>query len=88
MANKRKSRKNKSIMPQCDHMQEEHLVPLTAIEALSLVTAATHAVRSGYDDAPEWLEVAVNRVLEHCRIDCSFDDDGAMVLTYHAMEEA
>lgn len=76
------SRENNE-MPSCNHMQDEHSVVLTTLEALCLVTAATHAIRNGYDDAPEHLEDAVNAVLSQCNIDCTFAEDGTMVLTYN-----
>jgi len=47
-----------------------------------LVTAATHAVRSGFpDEDGGLLEDAVNAVLTQCSIDCEFDGE-RMTLTY------
>lgn len=85
---KRKTKSRASAMPDCDCMNETHCVYLTTVEALSLITAATHAVRGGYDDAPTHLESAVNGLLEQCGIDCEFRDDGVMTLTYGAKEGA
>ena len=76
----KKKRKKK---PECNCMQHVHTVHLETLEALQLVTAATHAVQNGYDDHVASLESAVNSVLQHCNIDCEWDDDGTMVLTYN-----
>ena len=81
MARKKKSRKKKDCG--CKHMTETHCVFMTTIEALALVTAATHAVRSGIDEGEafdEILEAGVNGILDQCNIDCEFDDDGGMTL--------
>lgn len=57
-------------------------VTMSVAEALALVTAATHAVRSGFpDEDGGLLEDAVNAVLNQCSIDCDFDGD-RMTLTY------
>ena len=61
-------------------MDKRHCLCLTRIEVLSLVSAATHGVRNGYDDAPEHIESAINQLLEQADIDCEFDDDGTMKL--------
>lgn len=74
----KKKRKKK---PECNCMQHVHTVQLDTLEALQLVSAATHAVQNGYDDHVVSLESAVNSVLQHCNIDCEWDD-GTMVLTY------
>lgn len=71
-------------MPECNHMAETHRVKLTAIQVLSLISASTHAVRTGYDDAPEFLEEAVNELLEQTNTECKFKRDGTMLLTYNA----
>ena len=75
----KKKRKKK---PECNCMQHVHTVHLDTLEALQLVSAATHAVQNGYDDHVVSLESAVNSVLQHCNINCEWDDDGTMVLTY------
>jgi hypothetical protein len=75
----KKKRKKK---PECSCMQHVHTVHLDTLEALQLVSAATHAVQNGYDDHVVSLESAVNSVLQHCNIDCEWDDEGTMVLTY------
>jgi len=75
----KKKRKKK---PECNCMQHVHTVHLDTLEALQLVSAATHAVQNGYDDHVVSLESAVNSVLQHCNIDCEWDDEGTMVLTY------
>lgn len=79
---RRNQRKNPQ-MPSCNHMLDEHRVVLTTVEALSLISAATHAVRGGYDDAPEQLQDAVNALLNQCNIDCKFKKNGTMILTYN-----
>lgn len=79
------ARKRKKRTPGCKHMQDTHAVFLSTIEALSLITAATHAVQHGYDEADEVLESAVNSLLDQCNISCEFKDS-AMVLTYHPTE--
>lgn len=77
--------KRKSRMPKCNHMADMHSVQLPTIAVLSLVIAATHAVRNGLsDDDSEYLEPAVNALLDQCFIDCDFDEDGNMCLTYDA----
>lgn len=76
----KKKRKKK---PECNCMQHVHTVHLDTLEALQLVSAATHAVQNGYDDHVVSLESAVNSVLQHCNIDCEWDDEGTMVLTYN-----
>lgn len=82
-----RKRKKKSSFPTCNHMSEMHYIPLQTIEVLSLVSAATHAVRSGYDDATEFLETAVNTLLNVSNIDCTFKKDGTMVLTVNPEEK-
>jgi hypothetical protein len=77
---KKKNRKSK--MPQCDHMNELHCVYLTTVEVLSVVSAATHGVRHGYSDDDVSLEGGVNALLNQANIDCEWEDDGTMVLTY------
>lgn len=72
----------KNHMPKCDHMRDVHCINLTTIQVLSLISAATHAVRAGYDDAPDILEDGVNALLDQARIDCEFEDD-TMILTYN-----
>jgi hypothetical protein len=79
MARKKKSRKKDCG---CKHMAETHCVFMKTIEALALVTAATHAVRSGIDEGEAFddiLEASVNGLLEQCNIDCEFED-GVMTL--------
>lgn len=84
MATKTKAKKKKQRMPKCDHMMDMHRPELPTIAVLSLVTAATHAVRTGYDtDDDSVLEYAINALLDQCHIECEFED-GQMVLTYDA----
>lgn len=78
----KKTRKPKSGMPKCDCMRDVHTVNLTTVEVLSIVSAATHGVRCGYDDAPLFLQDGINQLLNQCNIDCTFKKDGTMVLTY------
>jgi len=78
----KKKRKKK---PECNCMQHVHTVHLDTLEALQLVTAATHAVQNDYDAVS--LASAVNSVLQHCNIDCEWDDEGTMVLTYNGPTE-
>lgn len=83
---KKKAVKNKRPakvvdLPECEHMAAFHDIRMPTVAALALVSAATHAVRNGYDDGTDWLESAVNCLLESCGIDCDFEDDGTMVLT-------
>jgi hypothetical protein len=78
---KKKKRLKIVDLPTCTHMSAFHDVRMPTIAALALVSAATHAVRHGYDDATDWLESAVNALLEAFDIDCEFEDDGTMVLT-------
>jgi hypothetical protein len=61
-------------------MEKRHCLCLTRVEVLALVSAATHGVRNGYDDAPEQIESAINHLLEQADIDCKFDEDGTMTL--------
>lgn len=63
-------------------LSDVHEVHLSVAEAVALVLAATHAVRGGFDEGGDLLEDAVNTVLDHCSIDCEFDGDGGMSLTY------
>lgn len=84
---KTKRRKGRRKTPDCKHMHHTHCVYMTTLEALSLITAATHAVRSGYDDDEDTLEDAVNGLLDQCSIDCHFDDDGVMTLTVNPVED-
>lgn len=81
-----KTKKRKSSRPACNHMMDMHKVELPTIAVLSLITAATHAVRHGLseDDGAEYLEGAVNFLLDRCHITCEFDKSGAMTLTYDA----
>jgi len=83
---KTKSRKPKKSKSHCKHMHHTHCVYMTTLEALSLISAATHAVRSGYDDAGVILEFAVNGLLDQCNIDCEFDE-GSMTLTVNPVED-
>lgn len=63
-------------------LADAYEVTMSVAEALALVTAATHAVRSGFpDEDGGLLEDAVNAVLNQCSIDCEFDGD-RMTLTY------
>lgn len=74
-------------MPTCKHMTERHTIRLLTIEALSLISAATHAVKNGYDDGTDVLEDAVNELLHSCGIDCEWEDDGTMILTVNPKGE-
>ena len=83
---KRKARRKKAggktvTFDMCKHMTEGHQVRLLTIEALALISAATHAVKNGYDDGTDVLEDAVNELLHSCGIDCEWEDDGTMILT-------
>jgi len=78
---KKKKRLKIVDYPTCKHMRASHDVRMPTIAALALVSAATHAVRHGYDDGTDWLEDAVNCLLDACGIDCEFEDDGTMILT-------
>lgn len=83
MATKTK-KKAKQQMPECNCMMDMHHPELPTIAVLSLVSAATHAVRTGYDtDEDCVLKSAVNALLDQCHINCSFED-GQMTLTYDA----
>ena len=85
---KTKSRKPKKKKSHCMHMHHTHCVYMTTLEALSLISAATHAVRSGYDDGDDsYLESAVNGLLDQCNIDCEFDGR-SMTLTVNPVEDA
>lgn len=80
-----KTKKRKARMPKCNHMMDMHTVELPTIAVLSLVTAATHAVRNGYDTDNDFaLEGAVNVLLDACHIECKCRKDGTMVLHYNA----
>jgi hypothetical protein len=77
-----KTKKTKRRMPKCNCMMDMHHPELPTIAVLSLVTAATHAVRNGYDTDEDYvLTGAVNALLHQCHIECEFKD-GQMTLTY------
>lgn len=78
---KRKRKKTATAGHNC--MDDLHSLTLTTIEIMSLVSVATHGVQHGYEDGVEVLEEAVNRLLNQAGIDCAFDDDGVMTLTYN-----
>jgi len=75
-------KKKKNSMPCCNHMLDVHAVRLTTVEVLTLISAATHGFRCGYDDAVENLQDGINKLLQQCNIDCKWDEDGTMILTY------
>lgn len=78
---KQKKRLKIVDVPTCKHMRRFHTVGMPTFAAMALISAATHAVRNGYDDRANCLEDAVNAMLEAFNIDCDFEDDGAMVLS-------
>lgn len=78
---KKKKRLKIVDLPTCTHMSAFHDVRMPTVAAVALVSAATHAVRNGYDDGTDWLESAVNALLEAFDIDCEFEKDGTMVLS-------
>lgn len=69
--------------PECSHMADVHDIRLSTIEIMAVISAATHGVRTGYEDGDEWIEPAINRMLDQSNIDCKFQKDGTMVLTYN-----
>lgn len=76
-------RKKKTATAGHNCMDDLHSLTLTTIEIMSLVSVATHGVQHGYEDGVEILESAVNRILNQADIECEFDDDGVMTLTYN-----
>lgn len=81
---KKKRRGRKPKMPECNCMLERHLVDLNVLEIMAIVSAATHGVAAGYDDAPDVLSHGINEMLEQSNIECEFKR-GKMILTYNAM---